>query len=80
MDASGRERNEVCMLFDEGLPSLLALKVRNIPLFFFSGDGVRDALSPAADVDDLFALLVCDKRFSRTELVPELLRGVIAGR
>jgi hypothetical protein len=77
-EASGRDRIELG-IFDAALPSLPGLSVRNI-LPFFSGDGVRDFLSPDAAGASEEALAVLPNSLSRIEPVPELLREAMAGR
>jgi hypothetical protein len=77
-EASGRDRIELG-IFDAALPSLPGLSVLNI-LPFFSGDGVRDFLSPGAAGANEEALTVLPNSLSRIEPVPELLREAMAGR
>jgi hypothetical protein len=78
LEASGLDRNELGIL-DATLPSLPGLSVRSI-LPFFSGDGVRDFFSVGAPGTSVVVLAVLVNSLSRIELVPELLRGAIAGR
>lgn len=61
------------------LLSLPGLNVRSI-LPFFSGDGVRDFLFPEFAGASVGALFVFAKSLFRSDPVPELLRGAIAGR
>jgi hypothetical protein len=77
-EASGRDRSELG-IFEDDLPSLPGLNVRNI-LPFFSGDGVRDFFSLDVLGASVEALAVFVKSLSRIEPVPELARCVIAGR
>jgi hypothetical protein len=77
-EASGRDRSELG-IFDAVLPSLPGLSVRNI-LPFFSGDGVRDFLSPDPAGASAEALAVLANSLSRIDPVPELLREAMAGR
>jgi hypothetical protein len=77
-EASGRDRSELGIL-DAALPSLPGLNVRNI-LPFFSGDGVRDFLSPDAAGTSVEALAVLVSSLSRMDPEPELLREAMPGR
>jgi hypothetical protein len=77
-EASGRDRSELG-IFEAVLPSLPGLRVLSI-LPFFSGDGVRDFLSPAVSGVRVELLAVLVNSLSRIEPVFELLRGVIEGR
>jgi len=79
LEASGRFLNELGNLDEDDLLSLPDLSVRSIRPFF-SGDGVRVLFSPTARGDSIDVLRVCVKLFSRTDPVPELLRGGRAGR
>jgi hypothetical protein len=78
LEASGLDRSELG-IFEAALPSLPGLNVRSI-LPFFSGDGVRDFFSPEVPGVSVDALAVLVNSLSRMEPVPELWRGVIAGR
>lgn len=78
LDASGRDLSELGS-FEDDFPSLPGRNVRSI-LPFFSGEGVRDFLSAGGPGESVDALCVCVKLYPRVEPVPELFRGVMAGR
>jgi hypothetical protein len=79
LEASGRLLNELGNFAEDGLLSLPGLNVRSI-LPLFSGEGVRVFFSCVVPGDNVDALRICVKLFSRMDPVPELFRGAIAGR